>query len=83
MLAPVVVFAYKRDKHLKKVLLALNNNELVGQTDLLVFLDGGKTDQDALKVRAVKGVINEFKKESKFRNTLLYESQWKSNCCRG
>lgn len=74
MLAPVVVFAYKRDKHLKKVLLALNNNELVGQTDLLVFLDGGKTDQDALKVRAVKGVINEFKKESKFRNTLLYES---------
>lgn len=74
MLAPVVVFAYKRDKHLKKVLLTLNNNELVEQTDLLIFLDGGKTPQDALKVKAVKSVIMEFKKESKFRNTLVYES---------
>lgn len=74
MLAPVVVFAYKRDKHLRKVLLTLNNNELVEQTDLLIFLDGGKTPQDALKVKAVKSVIMEFKKESKFRNTLVYES---------
>lgn len=74
MLAPVVVFAYKRDKHLRKVLLTLNNNELVEQMDLLIFLDGGKTPQDALKVKAVKSVIMEFKKESKFRNTLVYES---------
>lgn len=74
MLAPVVLFAYKRDKHVKKVLTVLNKDKLAWQTDLIVFIDGCKNESDIPKVEAVKRVISEFQKENCFQKVIIYES---------
>ncbi len=74
MLAPVVLFAYKRDKHVKKVLTVLNKDKLAWQTDLIIFIDGFKTEADMPKVEAVKSVIAEFLRENNFQKVIVYES---------
>lgn len=76
MLAPVIVFAYKRDKHLKSVLETLNNDRLANETELFIFQDGYKSLKDKGKVEAVKKVITEFEEESNFQNITLYESEY-------
>ena len=38
-LSPVVIFAYNRPNHLKKLLNSLQDNELSNETDVVIFVD--------------------------------------------
>ena len=61
MLAPVVLFVYNRETHTRKTLEALKNNYLAKQSQLFVFSDGGKTEDDEEKVRKVRASVEEYK----------------------
>lgn len=58
-LAPVVLFAYNRPEHTRRVLEALARNDLAAQSPLYIFCDGAKRDSDAAAVEAVRGVVRE------------------------
>lgn len=59
--APVVVFAYRRPRHLEKVLKALMGQPEAGETQLILFLDGARGSSDRSDVAAVKKVAEETK----------------------
>ncbi|MCM1103019.1 MAG: glycosyltransferase [Clostridium sp.] len=67
MLSPVVVFAYNRSHHLRNTLDALNRNELAEDTELFVFVDGAKNEQEREKVNDVQNILDEFGRKSRFR----------------
>lgn len=67
MLSPVVVFAYNRPHHLRDTLDALNRNGLAEDTELFVFVDGAKNEQEKEIVNETKRVLNDFEQRSRFR----------------
>lgn len=63
-LAPIVLFAYNRPQHLRKVLEALQNNKLAEESDLFIFCDGPKataTAEELAKIEAVRAIAAEKK----------------------
>lgn len=60
-LAPVVIFCYNRPKLTKNTLIALQQNNLAKYTNLFIFIDGPKSDQDVDKVNRTIQIIREFK----------------------
>jgi hypothetical protein len=58
---PVAIFTYKRPTHTKATLDALNANTLAPQTDLYVFSDGPKREEDASAVEEVRRLTREIK----------------------
>lgn len=73
--APVVVFAYKRLDKLRQCLAALGKNALVGRTDLYIFSDGPKGENDEAEVKAVRKYLREFGEKSLFRRVQIIESE--------
>lgn len=73
--APIVVFTYNREHHLKETLRALNRCELQDKTDLYFFSDGPKNTIDVECVENVRKVIDEFEKDSLFRSITVYKSE--------
>lgn len=59
MLAPVVLFTYRRPGHTRATLDALACNKLAEQTKLFVFSDGPKDEEDAEAVASVRKLIRE------------------------
>jgi len=59
--APVVVFAYRRPRHLEKVLKALGGQPEAGETQVILFLDGARGISDRSDVAAVNKVAEETK----------------------
>lgn len=60
-LAPVVLFVYNRTDHVRKTVEALLNNELVEDTDLIVYADGpkeGATEQTKQQIQAVREYVS-------------------------
>jgi putative methyltransferase (TIGR04325 family) len=57
MLAPVVVFCYKRAKHLERVINALKINRLSTDTDLIIYCDGSKGNVDKHDVDVVRNYV--------------------------
>ncbi|GAB7081069.1 sugar transferase [Megalodesulfovibrio paquesii] len=53
-LAPVALFAYARPDHLQATLDALAANTLASQTEVTIFSDGPRHEQDAQAVRDVR-----------------------------
>lgn len=62
MLAPVIVFAYNRDKHLQKVLDALSKNELANESDVYLFMDGPKGETDRQKQIKMETILQKYRK---------------------
>ena len=60
-LAPVAVFAFDRPDHLRRTLQALARNELAAQTEVVVYSDGPRSDEDAPAVDAVRRVAGEIR----------------------
>ncbi|WP_080240651.1 glycosyltransferase family protein [Spirosoma rigui] len=58
MLAPVLLFAFKRAHELQQTLSALRANYLAAETELYVFVDGPRRDDEVDKVNAVHAVVN-------------------------
>jgi hypothetical protein len=59
--APVAVFAYRRPKHLQKVLEALSQEPEAPDTTLVLFLDGTKSGADQRDVVSVRAVAAQAK----------------------
>ena len=75
MLAPVVLFVYKRCDHTKRVLESLASNFLAEQTDVFIFSDGAKTVSDQDAVDQVRNLINNQKWKTCFRNVSIFEAE--------
>jgi hypothetical protein len=56
-LSPIVLFVYNRPEHTKKTVQALKKNELVNESQLYVFSDGPKNEENVNKVNEVRNII--------------------------
>jgi hypothetical protein len=56
-LAPVALFAYNRPRHTRQTVEALRANAGAGETDLRIYCDGPKDDQQASAVREVRDYV--------------------------
>lgn len=72
--APIILFAYNRLEVLRKTIESLRNNVLIEETDLFVFSDGPKpdNDEDKLKVDKVRYYL---KSLSQFTKSFNYYEQ--------
>lgn len=75
MKAPVVLFVYNREDKARACLAALEQNDLVEQSDLYIFSDGYKSKQDEKQVNDVRSFLIEYKKKSKFKNVYIKENE--------
>lgn len=57
-LAPIILFVYKRPEHTRKVIDALLNNEEALDSDLIVFCDGAKGEDDWEAVNLVRKIVD-------------------------
>lgn len=72
--APIVLFAYKRADKLKKCLVALEKNEEVNRTDIFIFCDGAKNENDRQAVQEVRDYLYEYRKNAGFKRVEIIES---------
>lgn len=57
MLAPILLFAYNRPRHLQHTVEALAHNPLAQESELFVFSDGARTEDDREDVELVRSYI--------------------------
>jgi len=60
-LAPIAFFVYKRPDHTRQTLEALAANKLASESDLFIFSDGPRSEQDEKGVSAVREYIRAVK----------------------
>lgn len=53
-LAPIALFVYNRPWHTQQTVEALKKNELAGESNLFVFSDGPKSEDDKKDVQVVR-----------------------------
>ena len=70
--SPVVIFTYRKVEPLKHTIKALQNNFLAKESDLFIFSDGFKNDQDAPDVEHVR---NYLKTISGFKSITIKEAR--------
>lgn len=75
MVAPVIVFGYKRFEHLFHVLNSLNMCDLADQTDLYIFLDGPKNDFETKEIHELWSKIENVTMELKFKNISIVKNK--------
>ncbi len=68
--APIALFVYNRPDHTRRTVEALRQNQLAGESDLIVFSDAPKSDAQAEKVRKVREYIRAI---SGFKSLTLIE----------
>ncbi|HEV7348041.1 glycosyltransferase [Telluribacter sp.] len=56
-LAPIVVFCYNRPWHLQQTIEALRQNPLAKQSQLIVYSDGPRREEDQVPVREVRAYL--------------------------
>ena len=64
-LAPIVLFVYNRLDHTQQTISTLQRNNFAQESELFIYVDGPKSEEDISKVNAVKEyiyTINGFKK---------------------
>ena len=57
MLAPIILFVYKRSDHLRITLDCLLNNTLSNESELIIFSDAPKSESDVMDVHKVRELI--------------------------
>jgi hypothetical protein len=57
-LSPITIFCYNRLDNLKSTIFALQNNHLATESDLIVFSDGPKNENDKIAVNQVRAFLN-------------------------
>ncbi len=70
--APVLLFAYKRPAAIELTINALRENYLAANTDLFIFSDGSKNENDIKKVEEVR---NYFQKINGFKNVTIKKAE--------
>ena len=51
-LAPIILFAYNRPNHVKRTIESLLKNKWADTSDLFIFSDAPKTEEDTLTINA-------------------------------
>jgi hypothetical protein len=80
-LAPIILFAYNRPLHTRKVLEALQRNELASSSHLVVYVDGPKpnaSDEQTERIEAVREIV----KKGKWCGSVEYHFSDKNIGCR-
>lgn len=73
--APVVVFVYNRLNKIKYCLEELEKNKECNETDIIIFSDGAKTEEDKKKVSEVRSFLkDEYWPACKFKSITIMES---------
>lgn len=60
-LAPILLFVYNRPKHTERILESLLANDEANRSDLYIFSDGSKNEDDQKLVKEVRSVIKRAK----------------------
>lgn len=71
-LAPIVIFTFNRLDHTKKTIEALKNNYLSKESELFIFSDGPRNEEEKLKVNKVRKFI---KNIDGFKKITVFESK--------
>jgi hypothetical protein len=71
MLAPILFFAYKRIEHTKAAIDSLKANSLAHKSDLIVFCDGAKNQEEVISVKKVRDFLRTV---TGFKTVLINES---------
>jgi len=71
-LAPIVLFTYKRLDTLIQTVEALQKNKLASDSDLIIFSDAAKTDNDKQDIAAVRDYL---KSIAGFKTVTIYEAK--------
>ena len=72
ILAPIILFVYKRPEHARRTIEALHNNKLAGHSKLFVFSDGPRSGQDRQPVQQVREY---FRTVSGFESVVIIERE--------
>ena len=72
-LAPIILFTFNRLDHTKKTIETLKNNNLAKESELFIFSDGARNDQETLKVNEVRKFIRNIKG---FKKVTVIESKY-------
>lgn len=59
---PIVIFAYNRPTHLKKVLNSIINSHDIKKHKVYLFCDGAKNNDDLIKIESIKKLVKNTKK---------------------
>lgn len=70
MISPIILFTYNRPHHTRQTIEALKKNNLASESDLIVFSDNAKKDEDIDKVRTIRRYV---KTIHGFKNVQLIE----------
>lgn len=71
-LAPIVLFTYKRLETLKQTVSALANNYLAYKSDLIIYSDGPKNQEESLVIREIRQYL---KTITGFKSVYVHESK--------
>ena len=58
--APIILFVYNRPYHTKRVLDCLSKNELFDKSEIIIFSDGNRSDEDFDEVKKVRELIENY-----------------------
>lgn len=58
MLAPIILFAFNRLIPLQKTVNSLSNNNLAKESDLIIFVDGYRSEKEKKSVKEVREYVN-------------------------
>lgn len=73
-LAPLVIFVYNRSSITQQMLEAINHNTLAPETEVFIYSDGPKNEDDLKKVLEVRKCIHDFAEISNFKTVKIVES---------
>ena len=68
----IVLFAYNRPSHLRRVLIALENR---GIDELNLFVDGPKNNNDKIIQKEIKQIFDNNKYNSKMKKNIFYSKR--------
>lgn len=73
--APVLVFVYKRLEQTKKTFESLMDNKLAKESEVYIFSDGAKNENDREDVERVRKYINNPQIKGAFKNVFIKEQE--------
>lgn len=74
-LSPVILFVYNRIDCTKKTMKALEENELAEESELYIFSDGPKYQEDISKVKEVRSYIEESVDRALFKKITVIKAE--------
>ena len=69
--APLVIFVYKRSEETRRMLECVERCDALEETDVFIFSDGNKNENDYEAVMQVRKVIEEFRSNTKAKSVTI------------